>query len=195
MGISSPLPVIELHSSSGALCMKTLVAIICAVSLLCFTSLSTAQEESTPATSEESSNLLKPTNDEASWTFELSGDGAGFMAVIDDSAVFLTTKTTGENWHVQAYMTGLDLKEGQEYVVKFQAKSPESVPLLVVAQIHEEDWHEVGLHEQLTLSDEYQDFEVTFTASDVVEGNCRLGFVLGDATGIVYVKDLSLTEK
>jgi hypothetical protein len=143
----------------------------------------------------EAKNLLKPTNELESWVFQLTDDGQGEMKVDGDAIVFHTTQTTGTDWHVQAYQTEVDLKEGQNYVVKFQMKSPEPVQRLLVGQINEEDWHEIGLHEDLQPTKDYKDYEFTFTATDVVDKNNRIGFVLGIDKGVVSIKDLTLTEK
>jgi hypothetical protein len=140
-------------------------------------------------------NLLQPTNDLESWVFEINGNGQGRMKVDEDAIVFTTTQIDGTDWHVQAYQPNLDLEEGKEYVVKFQMKSPQEATLLLVAQVHQEDWHEIGLHEELKPGKEFEDYEFEFTASDVVEGNNRIGFVLGMNEGDVVVKDMTLTEK
>lgn len=140
-------------------------------------------------------NLLQPTNELESWVFELYGDGDGDMKVVEDTIVFTTSTSDGTDWHVQAYQPNLDLKEGKEYVVKFQMKSPQEVTLLLVAQIHQEDWHEIGLHEELQPGKEFEDYEFEFTANDVVDGNNRIGFVLGMGEGDVVVKDMSLMDK
>jgi len=143
----------------------------------------------------ETKNLLQPTNDLESWVFELNDAGKGEMTVDGDAIVFHTTETTGTDWHVQAYQPNLDLKDDQTYVVKFQMEAAEPVHLLLVAGINEEDWHEIGLHEDIEPTDEFKDYEFEFTAHDVVEKNNRLGFVLGIDKGAVSVKGLTLTEK
>jgi Carbohydrate binding domain len=143
----------------------------------------------------ETKNLLKPTNEPDSWVFELNDAGKGEMSVDGDAIVFHTTETTGTDWHVQAYQPEIDLKDGQDYVVKFQMKSAEPVKLLLVGNINEDDWHEVGLHEDLEPTDKFKDYEFEFTAHDVVEKNNRIGFVLGIDKGVVSVKSMTLTEK
>jgi hypothetical protein len=143
----------------------------------------------------EAKNLLKPTNEVESWVFELNDEGQGEMSVADDAIVFKTTKTTGTDWHVQAYQTELDLEEGKDYIVKFQMKSPDKVALLLLGLINEDDWHEIGLHEEVQPGEEYKEFEYEFTATDVVDGNNRIGFVLGIDEGEVSVKDMTLAEK
>jgi len=140
-------------------------------------------------------NQLKPTNEIESWVFELTDEGDGEVAVDGDAIVFKTTKTTGTDWHVQAYQTGLDLREGKDYVVRFKMKSPQEVTLLLVGQIHEPDWHEIGLHQDIQPTKEFEDYEFEFTATDTVQGNNRIGFVLGIDEGEVHVKDMTLTRK
>ena len=139
--------------------------------------------------------LLKPTNGEDTWVFEINGEGKGAMWIIDEAAIFLISNVTGTNWHVQANQHGLDLEEGKEYVAKFQLKSPEELNLLLLATIDEGDYHGVGLTEEVAATKEYKDYEYTFTASNVVKGNNRIGFALGDGKGIVYVKNFSLKAK
>lgn len=172
--------------------MKSIVMLML-LSLVSFPAL--AVEEAPPKeTHAEVKNLLKPTNDVESWVFEVNGDGAGSMKADDEAIVFTTTKTDGTDWHVQTYQPGLDLKEGQKYVVKFAMKSPQEVAVNLVGQIHEVDWHEIGLRQELSPGKEYEDYEFEFTAHNVVDGNNRIGFVLGFAEGDVFVKDMTLTE-
>lgn len=176
--------------------MKSFVALVL-LSLVSVVSLSAIAAEEAPPKEAASTakNLLKPTNDVESWVFEINGDGAGSMKADDEAIVFTTTKTDGTDWHVQTYQPGLDLKEGKTYVVTFAMKSPQEVAVNLVGQIHEVDWHEIGLREQLSPGKEYEDFEFEFTARNVVDGNNRIGFVLGFAEGDVFVKDMTLTEK
>jgi hypothetical protein len=147
------------------------------------------------ATDAKSKNMLKPANDPESWRLELAEGGKGDMKANGDAIVFNVAEIDGTDWHVQAYQTKLDLKNGKDYVVKFKAKAPKATLLLVVCGIDQEDWHEVGLHEELGPSEDFKQYEFTFTASDVAEDNNRLGFVMGNDKGTVSIKDLSLTEK
>lgn len=154
-----------------------------------------AADQAAPAAADTASkNLLKPANDPDSWTFELNEGGDGRMEVEGDAIVFHVTKSTGTNWHVQAYQS-LELKEGQTYVLKFKMKAVDSTVVLVMAGINEEDWHEIGLHEEISPSKEFEDYEYTFTASEVSKNSNRIGFVLGASNGIVTIKDLTLTSK
>lgn len=169
--------------------------ILPAAALLLLLPLSTfAADAPTEDATTESKNLLGKTNDPESWVFELNDAGKGEMTVDGEAIVFHTTNTTGTDWHVQAYQPDLDLEDGKTYVVKFQMKADDPVELLLVAAINEEDWHEIGLHESITPTEEFEDYEYEFTARDTVDNNNRLGFTLGLNKGVVYVKDMTLTQ-
>lgn len=139
--------------------------------------------------------LLKPTNQRDSWVFELAGDGQGEMKVEGDAVVFSTTKLSSDNWHVQAYQADLDLQEGATYVLTFQAKSPSRSSIGISAMLNQEDWHEIGLQEELEVDAEYGDYSRTFIARNVIPGKSRLGFVLGLKLGTVLIKNMSLIKK
>ncbi len=140
-------------------------------------------------------NLLSPTAKAESWTFETAQGGEGTMQVIDDTVVFKTTKTTGENWHVQAYQGGIDLEEGAEYTVRFKMQSPDNCMVVLLGLINQSDWHEIGLNEEVRPDATLRDYEYTFTARDVVKDNNRIGFELGTDKGTVVIKDVTLIKK
>lgn len=141
-------------------------------------------------------NLLKLTNKLESWRFEEHEGGKGTMKVDDDAIVFHVDTITGTDWHVQVYQTGLDLKSGTEYTLKFQMKSPQRRGAHVIAGIDEEDYHEIGLHEEIYAAPvEFKEYTYTFTASDVAKGKNRIGFVLGLEKGTAVVKNMTLTQK
>jgi hypothetical protein len=138
---------------------------------------------------------LKPTNKVSSWSFELNGDGKGNTTETDEAITFTTMEAGAENWHVQAYQVALHLEEGATYTVAFEIQSPDEVNVFLQGIINEDDWHEIGLHEEIPCTQEYRMHEVTFTATDVVANNNRIGFLLGGAKGSVSVKNMTLTKK
>jgi hypothetical protein len=148
------------------------------------------------AFADEPKNLLKPTNKVESWRFEEHEGGKGTMKAADDAIVFHVTKVTGTDWHVQAVQTGLDLKEGQQYTLKFKGKSEAGCTVGLSAQIDEEDWHQIGLGEQIYLGKTYQEHTFTFRAEGVnTKQKNRFGFVLGHEAGTVSIKELTLVVK
>lgn len=143
---------------------------------------------------EESKNLLKPTNLLESWNFEQRDGGKGTVEATETGIKFTVTEVDDTNWHVQAFQWNLDLKEGKSYTLKFKAMSPESRGYSAVGTINEEDWHEIGLHEDLYTSKQLSEESITFTATDVVEKKNRIGFILGDEKGTLVIQDMTLTE-
>jgi len=141
-------------------------------------------------------SLGKPSNKAENWRFEQHEAAKGTMKIDGDAAVFETTNTDGEDWHVQAVMTGLDLKEGKEYVVSFKAKGDPARTIRVGGNIDMDDWHAIGLSEDVELTKDWKDYSFTFKAENVaVDKKNRIGFTLGADKGKVMVKDLTITEK
>jgi hypothetical protein len=143
----------------------------------------------------DATNLLKPTNKEDTWRLEVAGDSKSELQIEEDAAVFRTTAVDSTNWHVQAVQTDLDLKDGKTYVIKFKAKSPEQVSIGLNAMIDQDDWHQIGLSEEVYLGKEYKDYSYEFTANDTVSKKNRISFVLGDNKATVFLKDVTLTAK
>ena len=137
-------------------------------------------------------NILKPANKVESWRFEQHEDGKGKISVDGDAILFDVTNADGTDWHVQAFQTPLDLKNGKEYTITFKAKADEAREVDVEAGIDEEDWHMIGLQEKVELGKDWKEYKYTFTANDVKANKNRVGFVLGGAKGKVWVKDLVL---
>jgi hypothetical protein len=148
------------------------------------------------AVAAEKAGLGKPSDKADSWRFEQHEGGKGSMKIEGDAAVFETTATDGEDWHVQAVMTGLDLKDGKEYVLKFKAKADPARTIHLSAMIDRDDWHTIGLTEDAEMTKEWKDFDFTFKAENVAaEKKNRIGFTLGGDKGKVWVKELVIAEK
>jgi hypothetical protein len=144
---------------------------------------------------DDAKNLLKPVNKAESWRLEQHGGAEATLKISDDAVVFNATKLTGTNWHIQVFQADLDLKEGKEYTLKLTLASSQRRNVLLVAMIDAEDWHEIGLHEDLTVGKDVRTVEFTFRATGIVAKKNRIGFVMGDETGDLIVKEMTLTEK
>ncbi len=141
-------------------------------------------------------SLLKPINVAESWRFEQHESGKGRMTIEGDAVTFTSTEIDGTDWHVQVYQTGLDLKDGDDYTLTFEAKSPERRAVIVVAGIDQEDYHEIGLHEEISaVNTEYKKYEYTFRADATAAGKNRIGFVLGTEKGSITLKSATLVKK
>jgi hypothetical protein len=144
---------------------------------------------------EDAKNLLKPINKSESWRLEQHEGAQATLKISDDAVVIDATKLTGTNWHIQVFQVDLDLKEGTEYTVKLKLTASQRRNVMLVAMIDAEDWHEIGLHEDLTVDKEVRPFEFTFRATGTLAKKNRIGFVMGDETGDLIVKEMTLAEK
>ena len=148
------------------------------------------------AAAEEAKNLLKDSNKPESWRLELNQQGKGTMTASEDGILFDVTTAGAENWHVQAYVQDLGLEEGKEYTFTYKAKGDPARTIIVGANINEEDWHGIGLQEDVEVGKEWKEHTHTFKAENVAKNNKnRIGFILGTETGKIWIKDATLTEK
>ena len=92
--------------------------------------------------------------------------------------------------------SSLTLEEGKEYTFSYKTKGDPARSVIATAGIDEEDWHVVGLQEDVELTKDWKEQTHTFKAENVAKAmKNRIGFVLGADKGKVWVKDISLTEK
>ena len=137
-------------------------------------------------------NLLKPTADARNWRLEQHEQAKATVAAADGALAFDVTASDDTDWHVQAFQTPLDLKDNQAYTVTFSAKADADRSIKVQAGIDEDDWHTIGLDEEVAVGKAWKAYEYTFTATDTRAMKNRFGFVLGSAKGKVWVKDVVL---
>jgi hypothetical protein len=148
------------------------------------------------AFADDAPNLLKSFNKMEAWRLEEHEGGKGTIKIDDKAVTITSTKVTGTDWHVQAVMTGLDLSEGKDYVLKFKAKADSLVTVGVNLGIDEEDWHLIGFGEQITVGKTASEHEFRFRAENVnTKKKNRLTFAVGTETCQLTLTDLSLTAK
>jgi hypothetical protein len=144
----------------------------------------------------DKANLLKPTNKVDSWRFEQHEQAKGTAKAEDNAICFETTNADGEAWHVQAVQTGLDLQEGKEYTLSYKAKADPARTISVNSMIDIDDWHTIGLAEEVELTKDWKDFSTSFKVEGAnKEKKNRISFILGGDKGKVWLKDVALTEK
>src|SRR5688500_14934303 len=94
-------------------------------------------------------NLLKEPNKPGSWRFEQHEQGKGTMKADQDAVLFDVTNVDGEVWHVQTFIHDVEFKEGKEYVFSYKAKGEATRTITATATIDEDDWHAIGLQEDV----------------------------------------------
>ncbi len=100
----------------------------------------------------------------------------------------------GTNWHFQAYQVDLDLKDANRMCSPLKQRG---MPTSHRCECDDrpEDWHSIGLTEDIYLGKEYRKYEFKFQANDTVAKKNRVGFTLGNDKGNVSIKNLTLTEQ
>jgi tetratricopeptide (TPR) repeat protein len=129
------------------------------------------------------------------WQLETSNGGAGSTEVVDGALVITTTAATGTNWHVQIYKAPVQLDNGVEYVIRFKMKSPDSCSVSVYGQIHQEDWHGIGLGETFVPPSEFTDYEFPFIPHDATPANNSISLQFGVNRGRVMIKEIVIRKK
>jgi hypothetical protein len=139
-------------------------------------------------------NLLKEPSQLSAWRLEQHEQGMGSMMSDGETIAFNVTTPGAEHWHVQAFLTASNWRKGKAYTFTYKAKGDPERSITADAGIDEEDWHGVGLREEIGLTTDWKEQTHTFKAENVAQGGKnRIGFILGAGKGKVWVKDLTLT--
>ena len=144
----------------------------------------------------EAENLLTEPGDPANWTLELHGEADAQLTQTDDDELHLTVTEPGEEaWHVQIYQGELDLTDGTEYVVTFDAKADKAQDIVVSASQQDDPWEPVGLWSEVEVGQAYEEHELTFTAEQTMDGRNRVPVIAaGLAEGEYWFKNLKVVE-
>lgn len=96
----------------------------------------------------------------------------------------------GPNWHVQMHLGGLDLKNGQTYVVEFRARSDRPMTFGVDARLSKPDWRFLGLGSSVSTGPEWRTYSLTFRCQNSEPNSARISWVLGDVRGTLWVENV-----
>ncbi|HEY3329779.1 MAG TPA: carbohydrate binding domain-containing protein [Capsulimonadaceae bacterium] len=138
-------------------------------------------------------NLLFPTNDPASWNYWFLDKGSSSIVADGDSLKVTVGKVEEKAWKSCLVQQDLPLVEGTNYVLKFRAKASAARAIQFVTQMQGGDFHGVGFVQAPTLSTEWQTFTYPFTAINITSEGVQLAVQVGQATGTVWLADMTLT--
>jgi len=97
-------------------------------------------------------------------------------------------------WHIQLHQASLEIEANWEYVLRFRARASTPRPMNVaVGQAHD-PWQTLGLYQAVELSEEWQDYAVTFIAS-LDDPHARISFNLGGSEVPVDIAEVTLQHK
>jgi hypothetical protein len=102
------------------------------------------------------------------------------------------TEPGTQSWHFQVNQPGLTLQSDALYSFRFWARSDPPRSIQAEARLAQEPWSHLGLNRSLDLTTEWQEFILPFRATGGEPDSCRVGWVLGNHPGRVWLSGVSL---
>ncbi len=125
------------------------------------------------------------------WEFWVSEKSPAKLETTNDSTKVTINAVDGTPWHVMLTQRQLKLQKGMKYRVTFRARASASRP--IAAEVcHNDPWRGYGSG-QFDLTEQWKNCQFTFTAPED-DDNARLSLQFGQATGTVWIADVSLHE-
>jgi WD40 repeat protein len=128
------------------------------------------------------------------FSLEMFGTAQATLVAEGASHRVTVTAVDGTDWHARLSQGRGDLQENTTYTIRFRAKGDAPRSISVVGQIDEPDWHEIGLKQEVRLSQEWQKYECKFQTTSLSTTNV-IHFWLGSTTGTVWITDFTLTKR
>ncbi|MCD6498767.1 MAG: carbohydrate binding domain-containing protein [Deltaproteobacteria bacterium] len=100
-------------------------------------------------------------------------------------------QTCGEVWRVELTQQGPHLDADQPYVLRFSAKASAERPMRLNIQRNKSPWDNFGLSQTVALKTDWTEYIVPFAATETTD-EAITEFMLGDATGTVWLDDVRL---
>lgn len=98
-----------------------------------------------------------------------------------------------ETWHVQYYQGGLEIENGADYKISFDARSTGNRSIAVSIEKNGEPW--TGFYSaQPNLTSQTQSFSYEFTMEEATEINGRVAFNVGNSNNDVYIDNVVLEK-
>lgn len=125
---------------------------------------------------------------------------ADVSMAVDENILDIDIKSTGyEPGHIQLQQQGLDIKQGESYILRFKAKASVARDMNIAIVIPGENYYPLmEKKEGVELTTEFKDYEFIFTVDVDTPDFGQLGFELGQTNnaenGIVSFKDLKLNR-
>ena len=178
-----------MNQATFALLASTLIAAPILTTTGCAQNAAPAAVATTPTT------VTRPTTQRNNWTWQLTAPAKATLDFADGTYRADVTEIDGTGWHAQLLQSGLTLREGANYVLKFAAKA-ERAPrkILVMVSLDQEPWSNNGLYKEVELTTDWQEFSLPFVAAKTLPDHTRVNFQFGDQTGIVNLKNIALTS-
>jgi len=149
-----------------------------------------------PTQTPASANLLRDNSEIEVWRKYVVAPCQGHFVVKDKELEFHCDKVDGTAFHVQFSQLIPTLVEGKEYELEFEVKGEVDRNFRVTVSVDRPDYHDIGFRmSKLQATTSYRSHTYTFVAKKGTEGPHRLVFDLGEQTGSITLRNLSLRRK
>jgi GH35 family endo-1,4-beta-xylanase len=140
-------------------------------------------------------NIVKNGNFDgtSNWLLQKNGGSAGDVTTSGGKATITmtTAPTTGDVWDFQLIQNGLQLIEGKEYLLTFEASAASARTIGLVMQKDVKDW-DTYYGADISLTAEPTPFEFKFTMENETDENGRIAFNIGGSTTPVTISNVKL---
>lgn len=131
------------------------------------------------------------------WELEAPPPAKATMEVVEDPergrVLYAELTEPGlEAWHFQIHQTGHTLEDGRLYTVSFAARAEPERDIHVNIRYDIAPWSMAGLNRTVHLTEDWQQFRLTFRADDPLPEHTRLSFNCVNELGKVWFDDISL---
>ena len=140
-------------------------------------------------------SLTQPLAATGSWELE-QHEGCRMTAVPEghagrDALALKIAKHDETEWHLQLNHTGLRVEKGRYYTLRFAATATQPRKLYAGCGQHHEPWNELGLHQYVQLTTNWQEFALGFEANDS-DTKARINLAVGGSAGDVFLSGVEL---
>ena len=111
----------------------------------------------------------------------------------DATMIAIGAAATGVAWDIQLNQLRMKVRAGASYSLAFEARADARRTIFVAVSMGRAPWSGLGLYREVTVSTEWELFEVEFVATDD-ESNARIHFDVGHAGDSVSVAAVALRD-
>jgi hypothetical protein len=138
--------------------------------------------------------MLRPTTDPSAWTWYQFSPATGTMTPDGDAIrCNIATLDATNIGNVQLYQVGPVIENGRAYRIHFAAKADKDRVMKLDGSLNHMHYDHIGIQQSVPLSKDWQTFDYVFVGENADGQPDRLPtFVLGQTTGTVWIKDVTL---
>ncbi|AZQ64068.1 carbohydrate-binding protein [Flammeovirga pectinis] len=127
------------------------------------------------------------------WTTYINASATANHDVVDNQLHAVISNGGSDTWHVQYNQGGLEIENGAEYRISFDARSSNNRSIVLSIEKNGEPW--TGFFSaQPSLNNRTQQFSYEFTMEEATETNGRVTFNVGNSNIDVFIDNVVLEK-